>query len=506
MHYRLISLALLAILPLSSATLEAVHTAAGVLSGVPAADPSVRVFKGIPYAAPPVGDLRWKPPQPAPASKSVHSASEFSKTCLQTPVPKGSFYYRPPEPMSEDCLYLNVWTAAHSPSEHRPVMVWIHGGSLTHGSGSVPVYDGEALAKKGVVLVTINYRLGLFGFFAHPELTRESPHHASGNYGLLDQVAALQWVQKNIAVFGGDPKHVTIFGESAGSWSVNYLMASPLAKGLFERAIGESGGDFNGQDKLADAEAAGLKFAKSASLADLRAKPAEDLLKTSALYSFPPDVDGWFLPEDVYSIFAAGKQNDVPILAGSNSDEGKSLAPWRATPAKFIEEQTKRFGDLAPGFFRVYPANTDDEARDSHYASIRDFVFGWEMRTWARMSTSTGKSPAFLYYFSRVPPGPESSKYGAYHAAEIAYVFANLDKLPHPWEPEDRKIADLLSSYWTNFARAGDPNGKGLPDWPAFRSPSELALAIGDKIAPVATPNREGLDLLDKYFAKQRGK
>lgn len=489
----------------ATAALDPVHTAGGLVSGVPGDEETIRVYRGIPYAAAPVGDLRWRPPQAPPSWKGVKTASRFSPACEQPPYPKGSLYYHAPEPESEDCLYLNIWTGARSPNERRPVMVWIHGGALTRGSGSIEVYDGEALARKGVVLVTINYRLGIFGFFAHPSLTAESSHRSSGNYGLLDQVAALQWVRQNIAGFGGDPQRVTIFGESAGSWSVNYLAATPLAHGLFQRAIGESGGGFSPQAKLADAEAAGLKFARSASLADLRAKPAAELLQASGLYSFPPSVDGWFLPEDVYSIYASGRQNDVPLLIGSNADEAKSLVPWSGTAAAFVAEQKRRFGDLISDFLRVYPASTDAEAESAHYASFRDYVFGWEMRTWARMATKTGRSPANLYYFSRVPPGPLGEKYGAYHAAEIVYVFDNLSRLQHePWREEDRKLAGVLSSYWVNFARTGNPNGAGLPVWPSYQAKTDEVLQIGDTLAPVKTPHQAALDFLDRYFARTR--
>src|SRR5579863_6409560 len=268
----------------------------GSLSGAPGSSPDVKVYKGVPFAAPPVGDLRWKGPKPAQPWQGVRTATQFSAACYQSPYPKVSIYYRDPEPMSEDCLYLNIWTAAKSNNERRPVMVWIHGGGLTRGSGAVPFYDGEALAKKGVVLVTINYRLGIFGFFAHPELTKESDRNASGNYALLDQIAALEWVKKNIGAFGGDPKRVTIFGESAGSWSVNCLVATPLAKGKFQRAIGESAASFQPMGTLRESEQAGVRLASAVgahSLADLRAKPADELLKAGATIAVRPSVDGW---------------------------------------------------------------------------------------------------------------------------------------------------------------------------------------------------------------------
>ena len=479
----------------------------GQISGIPGNDPAVRVYKGIPYATPPVGELRWKAPKSAASWQGVRKANQFSAVCYQNPYPANSVYYNPPEPRSEDCLYLNVWTGAKSANEKRPVMVWIYGGALTRGSGSLPLYDGEALARKGVVLVTFNYRLGIFGFYAHPELTKESDRGSSGNYGILDQIAALEWVQKNIAAFGGDPKRVTIFGESAGSWSVNYLVATPLAKGLFQRAIGESGGDFAAVRKLSDAEAAGAKVAAALhanSIQELRAKSADELVKVPG--GAGPNVDGWMLPQDVYTIFASGKQNDVPVLIGSNADEARSLAPWPAngTAAVFRDQSRKRFGDLAEEFFKVYPASTDQEAETSHYASFRDITFGWEMRTWARMQEKTGKSKAYLYYFTRIPPGPDSARYRAYHASEIAYVFGNLTP-PSPWEDTDRKLSAAISSYWVNFATSGDPNGKKLVKWPAYQAKTDSALELGDQIQVRTAINKPALDFLDKYFERQRG-
>ena len=456
---------IIAALPLCALD-DPVRVENGSLSGAPGSSPEVRVYKGVPFAAPPVGDLRWKGPKPAQPWQGVRSATKFSAVCYQTPYPKMSIYYREPEPMSEDCLYLNVWTAAKSNKERRPVMVWIHGGGLTRGSGSVAFYDGEALAKKGVVLVTINYRLGIFGFFAHPELTKESDRNASGNYALLDQIAALEWVKKNIAAFGGDPKRVTIFGESAGSWSVNYLMATPLARGLFSAPSGKAAALWGDEEIEGSGRSPAKKFAASQhadSIAALRAKPAEELLKASSAASFPPNVDGWMLPEDVYTIFAKGKQIDVPLIAGSNADEGKSLVPWPATGRRqsFVEQSRLPFrrqdGRISEA---CIPPDRMKKPQVSHYASFRDFSFGWQMRTWVRMQTKTGKQKAFLYYFDRVPPGPDSGRYGAFHASEIAYVFENLLP-PRPWQDMDRQLSEAtMSSYWVNFAATGDPNGK----------------------------------------------
>ncbi|HEX6894559.1 MAG TPA: carboxylesterase family protein [Bryobacteraceae bacterium] len=472
----------------------------GAISGAAGSNPEVRVYKGIPYAAPPVGDLRWKSPKPVTKWDGVKKADAFGSTCMQSPYPEGSPYHGPAEATSEDCLYLNVWTAAKSAKEKRPVMVWIHGGALTRGSGSTPVYDGEKFAEKGVVLVTINYRLGIFGYFAHPELTKESDRNASGNYGFLDQIAALEWVQRNIAAFGGDSKRVTIFGESAGSWSVNVLVASPLTKGLFARAIGESGAQFGRVTPLAQAEAAGMAIAKRAnanSIAELRAKSAEDLMKLTVGASSV--VDGYFLPQDVKSIYAAGKQNDVPLLIGSNADEGTAFTPPNVQADGFRKTAKSRYGDDADAYLKIYPASSDDEAHKSSAQAMRDQTFGWEMRTWARMQNQTGKSKVYVYYFSKVPPGEFGPKLGAYHASEIGYVFETLQG----GTDTDHKLSDEMSSYWVNFATAGDPNGKSLPKWPVFDK-TEMAMGLGDKVEPIPVPNKAGLDFLDAHQASSR--
>jgi len=486
------AIVLAAILPLAAAITDPVRVEQGQLSGVPGSDPSVRVYKGIPFAAPPTGDLRWRAPKPAADWPGVRKADQFSATCMQTPYAEGSLYRSEPQPVSEDCLYLNIWTAAKSASDKRPVMVWIHGGAFTRGSGSMPTYDGENFAKKGVVLVTVNYRLGIFGFFAHPGLTQESEHHSSGNYGILDEIAALKWVQKNIAAFGGDPKRVTIFGESAGSWAVNVLVASPLAKGLFQRAIGESGANFNKMTTLADLEKSGLRVGSS--IPDLRAKSADDVLKT--LGAFSVNVDGWLLPSDVMTIFEKGQQNDVPILIGSNADEGTAFMPPKITVAGFQMTAQSRFKGHADEVLKIYPATSDAEAWKASAALMRDQTFGLQMRTWARMQTKSGKSPAYLYYFSRVPPGPVGEHYGAFHASEISYVFGTADIGRRTWDDSDRKLSDIMSSYWVNFATTGNPNGKSLPVWPNYDENKDVALGLGDEIHPIPVPNKAGLDFL----------
>lgn len=497
----------LSVLALPLAALQdPVKTESGTLSGAAGDKPGVRVYKGVPYAQPPVGDLRWKAPRPAAPWSGVREATEFSKECMQVPYPENSPYYSAPKPKGEDCLYLNIWTAAGAPRERRPVMVWVHGGGYTRGTGATPTYDGSLLASKGVVVVTINYRLGIFGFFAHPELTKESDVHSSGNYGLLDMIAALKWVNTNIDAFGGDPKRVTIFGESAGSSAVNYLMASPLAKGLFQRVIGESGANFGRATLLADAEKEGagvVSKAGAANVAALRAKSADEVMKIQG--AFRPNVDGWFLPDSVAAIFAQGKQSDVPLLEGYNHDEGRTLAPWPASAnaQTFLDQARQRYGDFSAEFLKLYPASNDAQAADSHYDSFRDASMGWEMRTWARRQTKSGKSPAYLYFFTRVPPGPNADKYRAYHAAEIAYAFGNLNP-PRPWEDTDKKLADAMSSYWANFAASGNPNGKGLPKWPAYNAKTDPSMVFGDQIAVQRDVNKVALDFFDRFNASER--
>lgn len=493
--------ALCATLP--PAVAEDVRIESGLISGVRGVNSDVTVYKGVPYAAPPVGGLRWRAPKPPAKWEGVRKADQFGATCMQTQYPEGSPYRSVPEPVSEDCLYLNIWTSAKSPKEGRPVMVWIHGGALTRGSGSNPIYDGEALAKKGVIVVTINYRLGVFGFFAHPELTRESDRNSSGNYGILDQIAALEWVQRNIAAFGGDPKRVTIFGESAGSWSVNVLVASPLAKGLFQRVIGESGADFAPLPKLPDAEQAGLRVAKSVgadSIAALRAKSAAEMMKANGELA-RPNVDGWMLPDQVYAIFAKGKQNDAPTIVGSNADEGTAFTPPTVKAEAFKAQAKTRYGDQADQYLTIYPAKDDEQAHASAAAAMRDQTFGWEMRTWARLQTRTGKSRVYIYYFSRVSPSPIAKRLGAYHASEIRYVFNNLQNVPA--DDIDREIAETMSSYWVNFATHGNPNGKRIPHWPAYDE-KDIAMGFGEHILATEVPNKLALDFLDAYFEKQR--
>ena len=480
---------------------QPVPTENGPVQGVTAGE--ITAFKGIPYAAPPLGDLRWRAPQPAAAWQGVRRAARFSAACFQAKT--GAFgpwsaEYIAKNAMeggsSEDCLYLNVWTAAAKPSEKRPVLVWIYGGGFTSGSGDVPVYDGAGLAAKGLVMITFNYRVGLLGFLAHPELTRESGHGASGNYALLDMIAALDWVHHNISAFGGDPGNVTIAGQSAGAFAVNYLMASPLAKGLFERAIAESGGAFIGAASLKDAEAAGEKMG---TLAELRAKPPDAFLRPAPGSRPGPIIDGYVVPDPVSEIFAQGRQNDVPLIVGWNAGDGVQFGP-PPTAEAFREQARKTYGDLADAFLKAFPAATDEETAKSQKALGRDQLFAWQGRAWARSQSKTGKSKVFVYYFDRTAPGtPEQTKYGAFHSGEIAFALNTLARWDRPWTDVDRKLEAEMSSYWVKFAKTGDPNAPGLPHWPAYSTGNERAMRLGQDIQAIPIPDQAQLDFFDRF-------
>lgn len=470
---------------------------------------SVHAFLGIPYAAPPVGDLRWKAPLPAAKWSGVRQATDFGPHCLQGPV-YGDMVFRDPGG-SEDCLTLNVWVPA-SHAGKLPVMVWIYGGGFVAGTTSEARQDGTNLAKHGVIVVSMNYRLGVFGFFVHPELAKESGHNSAGNYGFLDQLLALKWVHENIAAFGGDPENVTIFGESAGSFSVSAQMASPLAKGLFQKAIGESGAAFHSSGlRFAPVSVREEKDVKLVSdklgvstLAELRALPAQKLLEAfsppkSRGFDFGPDVDGYFLPESVPAIFAAGKQNDVPLLAGWNHDESSFevvLNPQKPTAESMKANAEKDFGDKADEFLNLYPTDNAHLLRSAiDFASDRFIAFS----TWAWMEaqSETGKQPIYRYRFDLGPPtAPGAPKLGAYHSAEIEYVFGQLDsKKDVAWVEANRELSELMQKYWTNFARSGDPNGPGLPRWPMYLAADGWPVMYLD-----AQPTAHKDDLRDRYL------
>jgi para-nitrobenzyl esterase len=489
----------------------------------------VRVFKGIPYAAPPVGDLRWKPPQPVQPWSGVRAVSEWGPRCIQSsrlgdldPLNKR---------MDEDCLYLNVWTPATStPTAGKalPVMVWIHGGSNLNGAGSQPEFDGSRLATKGVVVVTLNYRLDVFGFLAHPELTKESGTGASGNYGLLDQIAALKWVQRNIGAFGGDPARVTLFGESAGAFDVSLLMASPLTKGLFVRAIGESGGSLTtitafGPRPLQTGEQDGVKFADALgarSIAELRAKPAQAILdaaiKNPITYAFGV-VDGYVVPEHPSIIYAQGRQNDVPLLVGFNADEGSLFEariklPPNAPP--YADRIRAQFKDQADAVLKLYPPGTPQEEKASATALWGDEIIAYGSWAWAERTAASGKSPVYRYRFTRRPPSaPELSLYpltapGVYHFAEVLYVFDNLHVMSDwSWHEADRKLADAMASYWTNFAKTGDPNGGDLPQWLPYKAGGgSQVMELGASIGLRPEQDRARYEFFDAFYRKSAAK
>jgi para-nitrobenzyl esterase len=489
---------------------DSVRVEQGLIAGTTGRSTDIRIYRGIPFAAPPVGDLRWKSPQPAVPWQGVRQAAQPGNACEQPSYPTNGLYGTSPPPISEDCLNLNIWTPAKSADDHLPVMVWIHGGGFQHGTGAAIGYDGENLASKGVVVVTINYRLGVFGFLALPELAAESPRHTAGNYALLDQIAALEWVQRNIAAFGGDARRVTIFGESAGSDSVNILMASPLALGLFARAIGESGGSFGPMPSLADAEKQDQQFAAKLGathdvLQTLRAKSADDLIQATSEEDVNPIVDGWVLPQSVYATFAQGKQNDVPMIVGSNANEGSTFPPPNGvmTPEEFTANAQKRYGALSGEFLTIYPpGSTSDDATAAYYASFRDGQVGWDMRIWARMETETGHRRAYRYYFTRVPPG-RGSRLGAFHGSELAYVFENF---PYrlSYQDVDKQLGEIITRYWVNFARTGDPNGVGLTSWPIYDPIKDDVIEFGDQVGVQLRVNAAGLDFFDEYNRARR--
>jgi len=486
---------------------DPVKTTAGRVEGK-AMDGGVRAFLGIPYAAPPVGDLRWREPRAVAHWQGVRQATAFGSRCLQGRIFDDMIFDDTP---SEDCLYLNLWTPARGKGAHLPVMVWIYGGGFQAGSASEPRQNGARLATKGVVVVSMNYRLGVFGFMAHPGLTKESGRNASGNYGLMDQLAALRWVRDNVAAFGGDPGNVTIFGESAGSFSVSALVASPLGKGLFQRAIGESGA-FLGRNalpaaRLADSEKQGAGFGSSLgaeSLRALRAKSGEELLEAAlkAKAWFAPNVDGYVIPKGPDQIYAAREQNKVALLGGWNHDEvraGVVLGPERPTAASFTEQLQKRFGPAADALAKVYPAATDAEAVESAAALAGDTFLGFATWKWLELQRQAGV-PVYRYSFDRqIPVAPDTkvngvsataADVGARHAGEIEYVFGTLDSVPKvTWEPADRELSELMMTYWSNFARSGDPNGTRLPAWPRYTGdtgPQVMHLDVKSQAQPDA--------------------
>jgi para-nitrobenzyl esterase len=510
-------IAALAFSPMLQAQAPApVRTHSGPVQG--ATESGIGVYLGIPFAAPPIGDLRWRAPQPVAPWKDVLQADKFAPACMQTPLNSPVLGFEP-IPVSEDCLYLNVWTPAKTPHDHLAVMVWIYGGGFTTGATSLPIYSGENLAKKGVVVVSVSYRVGALGFLAHSELTAEQGGH-SGNYGLLDQIAGLEWVKRNIDAFGGDPHRVTIFGESAGGISVSMLAASPLAKGLFHGVISESGGSFaparlsneGGENvpPLSIAEHNGAAFLSklgASSIADARKLPADAIVKASGtgLGGAWPDFDGYVLLGDQYDLYKDGRYNDTPVLIGTNSDEGALFVP-NVTAAAFTATVRAGYGDYADKILAAYPAGSDTEALHSARDLFRDSAFGWHTWAWAVLQSKAGKGKVYVYYFSHRPPYPDTPNFkswGAAHFSEVAYVFGNFTKAM-PAADADKALSDEISSYWVNFAKGGDPNGSGLPSWPVFTAANQQVMNLDDPSKAIVQPNTDKLQALDGYYAWRR--
>lgn len=499
-------------------TLETPKLDSGPISGTHR--DGVWQYLGIPYAAPPVGEMRWREPQPVQAWEEVRPCNVYGPSCPQIDDDwRGQLAAGK---MSEDCLYLNVWTPAESPAERLPVMVWIHGGAFKSGSGSLPLYDGHNLAARGVVVVTINYRLGPFGFLAHPLLTEESPHGTSGNYGLLDQIAALQWVRRNIPAFGGDRDNVTVFGESAGGMSVIDLMVSPLAEGLFHRAIVESGPitdlglPISKTPTLREAERKGLGISKNLGcdseddeLAALRARPPAELLEASASeeslinpINLTPNVDGYVLPQSPLEAFSSGKQHRVPLLSGLNANEGANFVP-QMTLEQYRLMAAFLYGDHAHEVLEMFPAESEDEVAAAVDRVITQLGFCASARYVSECMAGIGV-PSYLYHFVHAKYDPGAQAVGSFHGLEIPYVFGNLDGL-EATEPDDvdRRLSAAMMSYWVNFARSGDPNGDGLPQWPPYGEDA-LYQELGAEIASRSELYRESYEFVLRFSGLSR--
>jgi para-nitrobenzyl esterase len=474
-----------------------VLTDAGRLSGVRTHDGKVVSFKGIPFAVPPVGKLRWTPPEPNAPWEGVRAADKFGASCIQREhgdMLPWTMEYLDKNETSEDCLYLNVWTPKDEPGAGLPVVVYVHGGAFTEGSGAVPIYDGENLARQGLVVVTINYRLGVFGFLAHPELTKVSAHHSSGNYGLLDQIAALKWVKANIKQFGGDPEKVLVWGQSAGAMSVESLIASPLAAGLFHAAMADSGiGLVRGATTLEAAEENGKKFAEglhASDIAALRALPADQLLKAQqGPMRFGPIVDGWVVTAPPQELNAKGGDNDVPVITGYQAMDSALFSHAPGSLEQWHAQNKQQFGDKADEFEKLYPATTVEQMKTMSVQAAQDRQRAG-MWMWASRRGEHHKAAVYTYYFDRAIPWPQHPEFGAFHSGELPYFFLNQKVLDRPWEPVDRELAKTAAAFLKNFAAEGDPNGKGLPRWPATNADTSKVMELGEKIGPM--PLAEG--------------
>jgi para-nitrobenzyl esterase len=495
-------------------TLKAIRIESGLIQGYYNDKTGVSIYKGIPFATPPVGDLRWKAPKPAIPWKGVKQCLAFGPSPMQPkPVPflfLGPEFVVPQQPLSEDCLYLNVWTGAKSSDEKRPVLVWMYGGGFMTGGAAAPGYSGEALAKEGIVFVSFNYRLGIFGFLSHPLLTAESPHHSSGNYALMDQIAALEWVRNNISAFGGDPDRVTIAGQSAGSGSVNCLLASPLARGLFQGAIGESGSlvlenPLLRMRSLKEAEKEGLRVTEKLNAPDLssmRAIPA-DVLEQKGGGFFSPITDGYVMPVSVAVAYKKGLQTHVPLITGWNSDEGFLLM---MNSRENFAKQAKDFGADSILFKKFFPSETDSESIASQITLSVDKTMGVSEYSWAMKQNENNQAKTFLYLFTRKPPAEgDKKRFGAYHTAEIGYALHNLDSIQRAWLPIDRALEKIMSDYWIQFIKTGDPNGADLPVWKPFSGSDAQTMLFNESPESMLLPGKDALDFLFAHYPKNQG-
>ena len=479
-------------------TMSVIRTENGLVSGYNSGD--ITIFKGVPFAAPPVGDFRWKAPQPAKNWTGILKCDKFSASPMQSnPVPFMMWteeFITPPGNLSEDCLYLNIWTPAKSQKEKLPVFVWIYGGGFNSGSAACAVYDGEEMSKKGIIFVSINYRVGALGFLSTPELSNESANKVSGNYGLLDQIAALEWIKKNIEAFGGDPQKVTIAGQSAGSMSVCALVASPLAKGLFRGAIAQSGGILGSRmnTNLKEAEKIGLSFMerlKVANLSELRKKPAEELIAGG---NFGPVADGYVIPDNVFDAFKNGQFNDVYTMAGWVTGDGSLMGTQAMTPEKYKEQALKNWGEKADEFMKLFPGNNTDQVT----ASLKEFGLLQFAALPAHLWAGFSKNKAFIYQFSHVPVDkPGFPNYGAFHTSEVPFALHTLHLWNRPWREVDLAVEKTMNEYWVNFIKTGNPNGEGLPVWGAYDKTSGSIMEIGDK--PILSPalHKDEFDFLE---------
>jgi para-nitrobenzyl esterase len=489
--------------------LSTVQTSNGLVSGTETRN--IHIFKGLPFAAPPVGELRWKAPQPAKNWQGVLKCESFSASPMQSnPVPFMMWteeFITPPGSLSEDCLYLNIWTPAKSASDKLPVLVWIYGGGFVSGSAACAIYDGEEMARNGIIFVSINYRVGIFGFFSHPELSKESVNKVSGNYGLLDQIAALKWIKENIASFGGNPEQVTIDGQSAGSMSVGALIASPLARGLFRGAIMQSGGIVGSRftKSLEDAEKSGMETMqklKAANLSELRKIPANELLAGSGkagMGSFGPICDGYVMPTNIVEAFEKGHFNDVSLITGWVTGDGSLMGNSFTSPEKYKQQATEKYGDKASEFLTLFPGNNADEVKKSQlelnliqFASFPSHLIAGFIH-----------NKTYIYQFSHVPVDkPGFPNYGAFHTSDVPYALHSLKQWNRPWKTADFEVEKIMSGYWLNFIKTGNPNGEGIPEWKSYDKTSGNIMEIDEHAILRPSLFKMKFDFLEEQYLK----